>query len=252
MIKNTCNICNNYFSAPQYLSKYNQNDLKKNIFWSTVILSYFTIIIPSFVAAIYGIAYSIGLITNKSKLSPIVKSVDDQGKKILFTDKPLFSPDLQIEVKKTIIDTQAEILEDNWGTITLKVNGEVKVFKSPHKDVVILPSEDKQSVEYWNWCWSKDGMHHHPGIRIKDIEHFVFSQDMLPDVIILSQGRGHGDQRDNEGPGVLEIEPDVVDYIKMKGVKEVFILKTVAAIEKYNEMRKEGKKRIAAFIHTTC
>ncbi len=142
-----------------------------------------------------------------------------------------------------------EIISDDWGTISLKVNGLVKNFK----DVMILPSDDQQHAEEWDWKWDKNQpMRHRPGVRIKDVEHLILSQTPKPDVIILSQGRGHGGKRSNPGPGILEIEPDVEKYIHDHGVSEVYMLKTDVAIEKYNEMCRQGQKRIAALIHTTC
>lgn len=152
------------------------------------------------------------------------------------------------------ISLQPEIISDQWGEIILKVDGVNQTFK----DVVILPSIDKkQRAVDWNWKWQtndkgeKHGMSHAPGIRIVDLEHYVLKEKEKPDVIILSQGRGHGGQRENPGPGILQIEADVESYLKQKGF-EVHILKTVAAIEKYHQISAEGKKKIAAFIHTTC
>jgi len=154
-----------------------------------------------------------------------------------------------MDYSKSIEAKQAEIISDEWGTITLKLNGLIKHFK----DVVILPSRDRQIAEEWNWRWNKEEpMHHHPGIRVKDVQHLIFSKNLKPDVVILSQGRGHGGQRDNLGPGILEVAPDVMEYIKGQGVSEIYILKTLAAIEKYNEIRNQGQKHIAALIHTTC
>lgn len=145
-----------------------------------------------------------------------------------------------------------EIISDQWGEIVLHLNGKNKKFK----DAVILPADlnGKQLAEEWNWKWEKEGsgMSHNPGIRMKDIEHYILSRkDILkPDVIILSQGRGHGGKRDNNGPGILKVEEDVPAKLKEKGF-EVHILKTLPAIEKYNELIRQGKK-VAALIHTTC
>ena len=94
-------------------------------------------------------------------------------------------------------------------------------------------------------------MHHHPGIRKSDADHYVFSH-LVPDVLILSQGRGHGGGLNNPGPGVLEIEPGLESYLKAKGVKELHILKTAAAIKKYEELTAQGNKTVAALLHTTC
>lgn len=149
------------------------------------------------------------------------------------------------------ITLQPDIVSDEWGEIILEFNGIEKKFR----DVVILPSQEPVK---WHWKWQKDGknrsvgMSHVPGIRIVDVEHYILSQlEEQPDVIILSKGRGHGGQRNNPGPGILQIEPGVKEYLQEKGI-EVYILKTAEAIEKYQQLRLEGSKRIAAMIHTTC
>jgi hypothetical protein len=153
--------------------------------------------------------------------------------------------------------SQPILISDDWGEIILEVNGEEKKFK----DVVILPSDiaGQQIALEWNWRWQTNeqgqsvGMSHQPGIRIIDIEHYILSREDIekPDVIILSQGRGHGGQRENLGPGILQVETDVESYLIEKGF-EVYILKTAAALEKYQQLVREGKKRVAALIHTSC
>lgn len=156
-----------------------------------------------------------------------------------------------------ITPSQPKIIADAWGTILLEVNGKETAFN----DVVILPSDTagNQVALEWNWKWENNehgqnsGMSHKPGIRIKDIEHYILSRPDIekPDVIILSQGRGHGGQRENPGPGILEVQPDVQEYLRKMGI-EVHILKTEPALEKYQQLILEGKKRVAALIHTTC
>lgn len=158
---------------------------------------------------------------------------------------------------RRLVNFQPKVISDAWGTITLAVNGK----EATYKDVVILPSDSKgnQVALEWNWKWEKDdkdqsyGMSHQPGIRIKDVEHYILSHpgSVKPDVIILSQGRGHGGQRENPGPGILAVESDVQEYLTGKGI-EVHILKTGPALEKYQQLIAEGKKRVAALIHTTC
>lgn len=139
-----------------------------------------------------------------------------------------------------------QILSNAWGSIQLACEGALQIFK----DVAILG----MSARNWEWAWDGNAMHHHPGIRIRDIDHYFFSRIGIekPDVVILSTGRGHGGQLDNPGPGILEVASDVEAYIRSKGIGEVHILKTAAAIQKYNAVRAEGGKRIFALIHTTC
>lgn len=155
---------------------------------------------------------------------------------------------LPVDNSKKQPSTQPEIISDDWGRIIVKMNGDTRTFK----DVIILPSEAKPMTQEWNWKWDKDdGMHHHPGIRIKDVEELILSKVPKPDVIILSLGRGYGGKRDNPGEGVLEVVPELKKYLEDQEI-EVHILKTVKAIEKYNEIRVQGNKTIAALIHTTC
>ncbi len=94
-------------------------------------------------------------------------------------------------------------------------------------------------------------MHHVPGIRISDVDYFLSRSQKRPEVIILSQGRGHGGGLDNPGAGELKIEPGVETHLRNQGFSEIYILKTAAAIDKYSEMRIQGKPTLA-LIHTTC
>lgn len=136
-----------------------------------------------------------------------------------------------------------KIISDDWGRISVEFNGKLQEFK----DAVLLPNE----VKDWRWDWKNPSMQHRPGIRIEDIEHFIMSSSVKPDVVILSRGRGHGGLKENPGPGVLEVDSSIVSYIKSQGISEVHILKTAAAIEKYNDLVNRVKK-VAALIHTTC
>jgi hypothetical protein len=61
---------------------------------------------------------------------------------------------------------QPKILSDAWGEILIEwQNGKIKC-----KDAIIFPTKAKE----WDWNWTtNDGMHHIPGIRIKDLDHFL-------------------------------------------------------------------------------
>lgn len=231
-------FCKSYFNGFQDVSNYKKNDTKTNVLAALKILSYLTVVIFLGFAVAYCTASLCGRVGKKESLSSRDQDINAKAKQIISKKTN----------KQNTGTTQPEIVSDNWGTITLRVNGLVKKFK----DVIILPSDDQQIAEEWNWKWGSESMHHHPGIRISDIDHLILSKTSKPDVIILTQGRGHGGQRDNPGPGVLKIATEVRDYIEQQGVPEIYILKTAAAIEKYNEIRSQGKKRIAALIHTTC
>ena len=93
-------------------------------------------------------------------------------------------------------------------------------------------------------------MRHNPGLRKSDLDHYLLSSPEIPEVVILSEGRGHGGAKDNPGDGVLQVDPELRKHLFKNGVKEVHILKTALAIVKYREYSKD--QRVAALIHTTC
>lgn len=239
-------FCLDYFNGFKEITNYNKNNAKTNVIAALKILSYVTFVIPLGFAVTYCAASLCDRVSRKKSLPPLDKDIIKKSKEVLL--KTTTTTQEEIPAKQHTGATQPEIISDNWGTITLKVNGVIKKFK----DVIILPSDDQQFAEEWNWKWGSESMHHRPGIRISDIDHFILSKTSKPDVIILTQGRGHGGQRDNPGPGILEVATEVRNYIEQQGISEIHILKTAAAIEKYNEIRSQGKKRIAALIHTTC
>ena len=140
---------------------------------------------------------------------------------------------------------QPVIISDDWGQIAIEVNG----ISLAMRDAVITPN----SAVNWDWNWeSQNQMRHHPGIRRIDIDRFILSSQPVPDAVILSQGRGPGGGKENPGPGILEVNPDLRSYLLSRGVKEVHILKTAPAIKRYRELCSQGGKRVAAMIHTTC
>lgn len=142
-----------------------------------------------------------------------------------------------------------QILNDDWETITVKI-GETE-FK--WKDAILLPNDAEGKQRAVEWDWTLANVHHKPGISTQAVEKYILEAmgGEIPQVVILSTGRGHGGKRDNSGAGELQIQPNVEKYLKEQGVKEVHILKTAAACDKYNELAKQGIK-VAALIHTTC
>lgn len=238
----------NYFKGFQEISSYRKSEKSKTVLALLKIVSYFTVLIPLGFLAVYGISSIRGRFTKKQNLSTSEEKIQNKANKVLSKNEgPVSNNSVQL-AQGNMKFAQPEIVSDDWGKITLNINGSIQKFK----DVVILPSEDDQVAEAWNWAWDKEAMHHSPGIRLKDVDHFILSRTPKPDVVILSQGRGHGGKRDNPGPGILEMEPGLREYIESRGIGKVYILKTAAAIEKYNEIRNQGNKRIAALIHTTC
>ena len=129
----------------------------------------------------------------------------------------------------------ANIISDSWAQIIIRFDGRDHSFK----DAAIVPG----SAQEWDWNWNLEAgpMKHKPGIRTIDIDHFILSLPEQPDAVILTQGR----------LGVLRVDESLNDYLHGKGIKEVYIMKTATAIEKYNELIADGKK-VAGLFHTTC
>lgn len=234
-------VCKSYFNGFQECFNLKNQTTTTNTLAVLKVLSYLVIVIPLGFAAVYGSVSLCNRVSKKEDLSSLDQDINEKAKEIILNRTQ------SIAVNDTG-NAQPEIIADDWGRITLRLNGSVKLFK----DVIILPSDDRQVAEEWNWRGGLEPMRHHPGIRINDVKQLILSKTPKPDVIILTQGRGHGGLRENAGPGILEVASGVREYIESQGVSEVYILKTAAAIEKYNEIRNQGTKRIAALIHTTC
>jgi len=276
-------FCNSYFNGIEEVKHYKTNSKRINTLALLKILSYFTVIIPAGFALTNKLASLCGRAKRQDKLTPQDSKVNQQAQSKVIKQDAAPSSNAQSEGappsdtqgvaasiepaagNKSIKESQAEIISDEWGKIVIKVNGVEQTFK----DAIILPSDGQQIAKEWNWKWDKNstpgetGMSHSPGIRLKDIQQFILSKPIQPDVIILSLGRGHGGQRDNSGPGVLKISPLLQSFFKPNGIGsfkfgqngktyELYTLKTAAAIAKYNEIRDQGNKRVAALIHTTC
>lgn len=75
--------------------------------------------------------------------------------------------------------------------------------------------------------------------KIGDWEQEILLKDG-PEVILIADGF----------QGVLQVEPQVMEKFK-KTDAEIITLHSPAAIHKYNELIKQGKK-VNALIHTTC
>lgn len=130
--------------------------------------------------------------------------------------------------------SQPVIEKSGWGEIEVREKDTIVKLR----DAVLLP----EKALSWNWKWSDDeGMDHRPGIREKDLDHYILSSTPLPHTVILSTGRW----------GILQVHPERKAYLLQKGVKEVYILRTPQAIKKYTELC-QLKIRVAALIHTTC
>ena len=137
-------------------------------------------------------------------------------------------------MEKSLGWTQPTIEREAWGEIYIKIGEETTKLR----DVVLLPGKALP----WDWKWSDDGgMDHSPGIREKDLDHYILSHKPLPEIVILSQGR----------MGELHVDPNLKGYLIKHGIVDVYILRTADAIAKYATLCTQGK-RVAAMIHTTC
>ncbi|TNV76980.1 hypothetical protein FGO68_gene16378 [Halteria grandinella] len=127
-------------------------------------------------------------------------------------------------------------IHSTWGQIRITCNG--RYFS--HKDAVIIDSY----AQPWDWDWQGpgfEGMHHSPGYRSIDLDHFFFDQfqDQYR-YLILSTGR------ENK----LTVNDSVIQYAKSKGILEVYILQTGKALELFKELQKNAF--VCIFVHTTC
>lgn len=136
--------------------------------------------------------------------------------------------------EKSFSRSPPSIEENGWGEIFVKTEGK----KIKFRDVVLLP----EKAISWDWKWGDDeGMEHNPGVREKDLDHYILSYTPVPHAVILSTGRS----------GALQVDPRMREYLLNHSIKEVYILETEEAIKKYAELCTKGI-RVAALIHTTC
>lgn len=117
-----------------------------------------------------------------------------------------------------------EITGFSWGRLV--VAGET----SQLKDAYLFPGGAKA------WDWRETGTSHRGGIQPADVE-FLLAHGAT--VIILSRGV----------LGRLAVCPQTLRLLKEKNVT-VHILKTGAAVKRYNELRTTAP--VGALIHSTC
>lgn len=126
------------------------------------------------------------------------------------------------------------ITSSNWGSITLD-NG-VSV-----RDLIIRSTAAGNSHSAWYWNYLPEVMHHDPGLREVDVNHLILDNSILPKNVILSTGRYN----------MLKISGRIVDYIRAKGINNIYVVNTDDAIRLYNSMEKDGIS-VIALIHSTC
>lgn len=117
-----------------------------------------------------------------------------------------------------------------WGKVEVEDAGKV----STYKDCILWP---------WGqcaWDWNKTGTRHQPGIQKAD---FWFLADDPFDVIILSKGQCEK----------LGVTQEALDCLKTVFTDvTVYILESKEAVELYNRLVDEGKKKPVILLHSTC
>jgi hypothetical protein len=87
------------------------------------------------------------------------------------------------------------------------------------------------------WDWNETGTRHDPGIQPADLVELV---EQGSRTIVLSRGMQL----------VLQVSPEARDYLESQGITYV-IAETSAAVERYNELAKQGEP-VGGLFHSTC
>ncbi|PIQ93024.1 MAG: hypothetical protein COV69_00175 [Parcubacteria group bacterium CG11_big_fil_rev_8_21_14_0_20_39_14] len=112
------------------------------------------------------------------------------------------------------------IKDYHFGSIVI----EGKTYK---RDVQIFPSGELKA-------WQRKVSHE---VAIEDVKEVL---EQKPEIIVFGTG----------SPGMLRVFDDIREEIKSQGI-ELIIEPTKKAIEKFNELKNEGRKT-AGFFHLTC
>ena len=110
-----------------------------------------------------------------------------------------------------------------WGQITTVVGN--------FKDAKLWPGGGR------DWDWTETGTHHSPGIQPADVEELL---DNGSRIIVLSQGMWQK----------LKTKPETLKLLKQKDII-TSVLKTKAAVKRYNELAQEDKP-VGGLFHSTC
>jgi hypothetical protein len=87
------------------------------------------------------------------------------------------------------------------------------------------------------WDWNETGTRHDPGVQFADAEELL---EHGAEVIVLSTGI---DER-------LRVPPETVEALHEAGV-QTDVLQTDRAVERYNELAREGRA-VGGLFHSTC
>jgi len=114
-----------------------------------------------------------------------------------------------------------------WGRITIGIGGRVVTFK----DCKVWPGGAV------SWNWKETGTEHEPGIQPADILDLL---EKRIEVMVLSRGQSSR----------LGVCPETEALLRQRGI-EVHILDTRQAVERYNDLARQGC-RVAGVFHSTC
>ena len=116
------------------------------------------------------------------------------------------------------------IMHREWGRLEIE---DVGTFK----DAKLYPGGARE------WNWHETGTRHSPGIQPADVEELLAHGAK---VVVLSKGVHEQ----------LQVKDETLRNLQKKGIS-VHVLQTEAAVERYNDLAREGEA-IGALIHSTC
>jgi hypothetical protein len=99
------------------------------------------------------------------------------------------------------------------------------------KDAKLFPGGARE------WDWSETGTRHRPGIQPADAQELL---DHGADVVVLTRGQEL----------VLQVPAETIRWLEERGV-EVVVDETRAAVERFHDLVKQGRKAGGLF-HSTC
>jgi hypothetical protein len=116
------------------------------------------------------------------------------------------------------------IAAESWGRLELE---DGRTFK----DAKLWPGGGRE------WDWTETGTGHSAGIQPADVDELL---EHGAEVVILTRGRARA----------LRVPDETVARVREAGV-EAEVLPTGQALERYAELRAEGRP-VGALIHSTC
>jgi hypothetical protein len=125
----------------------------------------------------------------------------------------------------TTVASSPRITHVSWGCL------EIEDRAQPFKDAKLYPGGARA------WDWNETGTSHTPGIQPADIEEVL---DHGAEVVVLAKGM-------NERLGVT---PEALRMLEKKDV-EVHVLQTEKAVERYNQLQRQGRA-VGGLFHSTC